>query len=57
MTKKILLWEERWRQAIAKWEVGQSYPDFDKIIILSDLFRISIDKKASTYPLVLLGLE
>ena len=20
MTKKILLWEERWRQAIAKWD-------------------------------------
>ena len=37
------------RQAVAKWEVGQSYPDFDKIIILSDLFRISIDKLIKDY--------
>ncbi|MBZ9621456.1 DUF5680 domain-containing protein [Clostridium sp. FP2] len=37
------------RQAVAKWEVGHSYPDFDKIIILSDLFRISIDKLIKDY--------
>ena len=32
------------RQAVAKWEAGQSYPDIDKLILLSDFFRISIDK-------------
>lgn len=32
------------RQAVAKWEVGQSYPDMDNLIVLSDLFRISVDK-------------
>lgn len=32
------------RQAVAKWEVGESNPDLDKLIILSDLFKISIDK-------------
>ena len=32
------------RQAVAKWEVGQSYPDIDKLIALSDLFKVSIDK-------------
>jgi transcriptional regulator with XRE-family HTH domain len=32
------------RQAVAKWEVGQSYPDVDKLLILSDLFKVSIDK-------------
>lgn len=32
------------RQAVAKWEVGESCPDIDKMIILSELFRISIDK-------------
>lgn len=37
------------RQAVAKWEVGQSYPDVDKLIILSDLFRISIDKLVKDY--------
>jgi len=37
------------RQAVAKWELGQSYPDMDKLIILSDLFRISIDKLLKDY--------
>lgn len=31
------------RQAVAKWECGQSYPDINKLIILSNLFKISID--------------
>ncbi len=31
------------RQAIAKWEAGQSYPDVDNLIILSNYFMISID--------------
>ncbi|QEK13134.1 helix-turn-helix transcriptional regulator [Crassaminicella thermophila] len=37
------------RQAVAKWEAGQSYPDMNKLIILSDLFRISIDKLVKNY--------
>lgn len=37
------------RQAVAKWEVGQSYPDVDKLIILSDIFRVSIDKLVKDY--------
>lgn len=32
------------RQAVAKWEVGQSYPDMRNLILLSELFRTSIDK-------------
>lgn len=32
------------RQAVAKWEAGQSQPDMDKLIALSDLFRTSIDR-------------
>lgn len=31
------------RQAVSKWESGQSYPDMDKLIALSDLFDVSID--------------
>lgn len=31
------------RQSIAKWELGQSYPEIDNIILISDLFGISID--------------
>jgi transcriptional regulator with XRE-family HTH domain len=31
------------RQAVSKWESGQSYPEMDKLILLSDLFGVSID--------------
>ena len=31
------------RQAIAKWELGKSYPDIDKLIEISNYFNISID--------------
>lgn len=31
------------RQAVAKWEVGLSYPDMVNLIGLSDLFRVSMD--------------
>lgn len=36
------------RQAVAKWEAGQSYPDIENLIALSDLFKISIDKLVRT---------
>lgn len=32
------------RQAVAKWEAGQSYPDIDNLIGISNYFKISIDK-------------
>lgn len=31
------------RQAVSKWESGQTMPDIDKIIQISDLFGVSID--------------
>lgn len=31
------------RQAVSKWETGQSTPDLDKIILLSKYFNVSID--------------
>ena len=31
------------RQTISKWELAQSYPDFQKLVLLSDYFRISLD--------------
>lgn len=37
------------RQAVAKWEVGQSYPEVDNLIMLSDLFGVSIDKLVKDY--------
>lgn len=31
------------RQAVSKWERGESYPDLENIIVLSDLYDLSID--------------
>lgn len=30
------------RQSVSKWESGQSYPEIDKLIVLSDLFNITL---------------
>lgn len=37
------------RQAVAKWEVGLSYPDIARLIALSDFFKVSIDKLVNDY--------
>jgi transcriptional regulator with XRE-family HTH domain len=37
------------RQAVAKWEVGHSYPDIARLITLSDFFKVSIDKLVNDY--------
>lgn len=31
------------RQAVAKWESGQTYPDIDNLIHISDIFKVSVD--------------
>lgn len=31
------------RQAVSKWESGAGYPEMDKLILLSDLFGVTID--------------
>lgn len=31
------------RQAVSKWELNQSYPEVDKIIEVSNYFRVSLD--------------
>ncbi|MBW9155594.1 helix-turn-helix domain-containing protein [Clostridium tagluense] len=31
------------RQSVSKWESVQTYPEINKLIILSDLFKITID--------------
>lgn len=32
------------RQTISKWEQGQSYPDFQRLVMLSDYFGMSLDE-------------
>ncbi|WP_379133821.1 helix-turn-helix transcriptional regulator [Paenibacillus sp. sgz500958] len=39
------------RQAVSKWESGQSYPEMDKMIALSELFAVSLDHLVKNIPL------
>ena len=32
------------RQAISKWESGQTMPEADKILLLSDIFNVTTDR-------------
>ena len=32
------------RQTISKWESGQSYPDFQRLVMLSDYFDMTLDE-------------
>lgn len=32
------------RQTVSKWEVGDSTPDMEKLIAISDLFNVSLDE-------------
>ncbi len=32
------------RQTVSKWEVGDSTPDMEKLIAISDLFELSLDE-------------
>lgn len=32
------------RQTVSKWESGQSYPDFQKLVLLSDYFDLTLDE-------------
>lgn len=38
------------RQAVSKWESGQSYPELDKMIALSTLFDVSMDHLVKDTP-------
>ena len=31
------------RQSVSKWETGKAYPDIDNLIILSELYNVSVD--------------
>ena len=31
------------RQSVSKWETGKAYPDIDNLIILSELYDVSVD--------------
>ncbi len=41
------------RQAAAKWEAGQSYPDIGNLIRISDLFHVSVDYLVKDQPCAL----
>ena len=44
------------RQAVAKWEAGETIPDLEKCKILADLFEVSLDDLANYEPEENMGL-
>jgi len=40
------------RQSVSKWETGASVPELDKLIMMSELFHITMDElvKSDTIP-------
>ena len=38
------------RQAVAKWEAGETIPDLDKCRLLAELFEVSLDELANYDP-------
>lgn len=45
------------RQAVAKWESGESAPDIEKCRLIAELFEVSLDDLANFEPEENLGLE
>jgi len=45
------------RQAVAKWESGESIPDLEKSKLLAELFAVSLDDLANYEPEENLGLD
>ena len=45
------------RQAVAKWEAGETVPDLDKCRLLAELFGVSLDDLANYEPEDNLGLS
>ena len=44
------------RQAVAKWEAGETVPDLDKCKMLAEIFEVSLDNLANYEPEENLGL-
>ncbi len=44
------------RQAVAKWEAGETVPDLDKCKVLAEIFEVSLDDLANYEPEKNLGL-
>lgn len=44
------------RQALAKWEAGETMPDLDKSKLLADLLEVSLDDLANYEPKANMGL-
>lgn len=43
------------RQSISKWETGTAYPDIDKMKILSEFYKISLDDLMDTENVIIGG--
>ena len=45
------------RQAVAKWEAGETVPDLDKCRLLAELFEVSLDDLANYEPEENMGFD
>lgn len=45
------------RQAVAKWEAGETIPDLDKCKVLAEIFEVSLDDLANYEPEDHMGLQ
>ncbi len=45
------------RQAVAKWEAGETVPDLDKCKLLAELFEVSLDDLANYEPEENMGFD
>ena len=45
------------RQAVAKWEAGETIPDLDKCRLLAELFEVSLDELANYDPEENMGMS
>jgi len=43
------------RQSVSKWETGTAYPDIEKMKILSDFYKISLDDLMNTDNVIIGG--
>ncbi|HSR05087.1 MAG TPA: helix-turn-helix transcriptional regulator [Proteiniclasticum sp.] len=45
------------RQSVSKWETGTAYPDMEKMKILSDFYKISLDDLMNTENVIIGGYQ
>ena len=45
------------RQAVSKWESGTTYPEMDKLILMTRLFKCTLDDLVNRYSLIYFNFQ